>query len=83
MKIATVTWLLLFTLPSAVFSKTVYYDYTTFGYLEQAQESTGNVFDYTYDLRRLLGLTQAFSVWLTGFFSKGFSGIIDRQRGMR
>ncbi|WP_339132910.1 MAG: thrombospondin type 3 repeat-containing protein [Candidatus Electrothrix sp. GW3-4] len=50
LKIVSVIWLLIFTIPSAVFSKIIYYDYSTIGYLEQAQESTGTVFDYTYDL---------------------------------
>ncbi|RWX50219.1 hypothetical protein VU00_11191, partial [Candidatus Electrothrix marina] len=42
--------LLIFLTPSAAFSKTIYYDYSTFGYLKQAQMSTGAVFDYAYDL---------------------------------
>lgn len=45
-----VSSLLIFLTPITAFSKTVYYDYNTLGYLEQAQESTGTVFDYTYDL---------------------------------
>lgn len=36
--------------PIISFSKTIYYDYTALGYLQQAQESTGTAFDYAYDL---------------------------------
>ncbi|XCN71141.1 MAG: hypothetical protein Q3M24_12530 [Candidatus Electrothrix aestuarii] len=50
LKIVPVIWLLIFTAPAAAFSKTIYYDYNILGHLEQAQESTGTVFDYTYDL---------------------------------
>ncbi|RWX48850.1 hypothetical protein VT99_10502 [Candidatus Electrothrix marina] len=45
-----VSSLLIFLTPITAFSKTVYYDYSTFGYLKQAQMSTGAVFDYAYDL---------------------------------
>jgi hypothetical protein len=44
------SWFLIFFIPIISFSKTIYYDYNILGHLEQAQESTGTVFDYTYDL---------------------------------
>ena len=55
-----VSSLLIFLIPIAAFSKTIYYDYSTLGYLKQAQMSTGAVFDYTYDLmgnRKLMTIT--------------------------
>ena len=55
-----VSSLLIFLTPIAAFSKTIYYDYNTLGYLKQAQVSTGDVFDYTYDLmgnRKVMTIT--------------------------